>query len=108
MDLADSLKLDDDRRHTIGTIFDRMHAEAVRIGTEIVRLEAELDSAFAEGAISAQELEQLVNGMAGLRGELRYVHLAAHLEVTALLSEHEIHEYQRLRGYVHDQHMHGN
>ena len=100
LELADSLGLDAPRRDSVRAVFDRMHAEAVRLGTGIVAAEAALDSAFAQRRIAAHELSDRLARIASLRGELRYVHLAAHLEVTALLSDHERYEYQRLRGYT--------
>ena len=100
LDLADSLNLDSVRRDAVVEIFERMHDQATRLGEEIVSLEARLDSAFASHKITSSELETRLTQLGALRGELRYVHLGAHLEVTALLSDHEIHEYQRLRGYA--------
>jgi hypothetical protein len=100
LELADSLALDPERRDDIQAAFDRMHADAVRLGKEIVHEEAALDSAFVQARISQHELRERLTRIATLKGKLRYVHLAAHLDVTALLSEHERHEYQRLRGYA--------
>jgi hypothetical protein len=34
-----------------------------------------------------------------VRGELRYVHLAAHLETPEILTPHQVATYNRLRGY---------
>jgi hypothetical protein len=108
LDFADSLALDGERRRAVQTIFDRTHAEAVRLGTSIVGLEASLDSAFATRRITPSALETALTRIASLRGELRYVHLGAHLEVAALLSVAEIREYQCLRGYAagHGEHDH--
>ena len=41
-----------------------------------------------------------------LRSELRMVHLAAHLEVTPILSPEQKQRYAQLRGYGNDHHMH--
>ena len=99
LELADSLGLGTQRRQQIQGAYDRMHAEAVRLGEAIVCAETALDSAFAAHRMSDRDLEQQLARIATLHGELRYAHLSAHLEVTELLSEHERHEYQRLRGY---------
>ena len=100
LELADSLDLDAARRNAVVEIYERMHDHAIRLGQEIVGLEARLDSVFAKREITSSDLATSLTQLGALRGELRYVHLASHLEVTALLSDHEIHEYQRLRGYA--------
>jgi hypothetical protein len=100
LQLADSLILDPVRLDAVREIFQRMQQRAARLGKEIVGLEASLDSSFAERRITSRELGTVLTELGALRGELRYAHLAAHLEVAALMSEHEIHEYQRLRGYA--------
>jgi hypothetical protein len=99
LELADSLGLTPERRQAIQGIFDRMRAQAVRLGDALVGLEASLDSTFAERRVTAMDLQRRLARLAALRGELRYVHLAAHLEVTALLAPEEVKAYQRLRGY---------
>lgn len=102
LELADSLGLDAPRRRQIQAVHDRMHTAAVRLGTAIVGAETTLDSIFAAHQVSDGMLEQHLMRIATLQGELRYVHLSAHLEVTKLLSVHERHEYMRLRGYATD------
>jgi hypothetical protein len=109
LELVDSLGLDTARRDQVQRVFDHMHASAVSLGNQLVAAEASLDSAFANRSISQNTLEENVALVATLRGRLRTVHLAAHLEVTELLSEHELREYQRLRGYGGDHGMdHGS
>ena len=100
LELADSLDLDAARRDAVVEIFEQMRNHAVLLGEEIVGLEARLDSVFAKREITSNDLATRLTQLGVLRGELRYVHIVAHLEVTALLSDHEIHEYQRLRGYA--------
>jgi hypothetical protein len=99
LDMADSLGLSDDRRAVVQQIFDRMHGEAVRLGTAIVAAEAGLDSAFAEHRVAADDLDARLTSIATLKGRLRYVHLDAHLQMLPLLTPEQIHMYQRLRGY---------
>jgi hypothetical protein len=106
LELADSLGLGPTRRALLQGVYDGMHAEAVRLGHAIVAAEASLDSAFAAHRMAAQDLEARLAHIATLQGRLRYVHLFAHLQVTALLSTEEVRAYQRLRGYA-TGHEHG-
>lgn len=98
LDLADSLGLTSAQTRRTQAVFDAMHERAVELGREIVDAEKALDAAFADGA-SARELEALVTDLAGLRGALRWTHLRAHLETAEILTRHQRHEYDRLRGY---------
>jgi hypothetical protein len=99
LDLADSLGLTAERRALVRDVFDHMHGDAVRLGSAIVAAEASLDSAFAMRELTPESLSTRLNGIAALQGQLRYVHLAAHLRVASMLSPDEVRTYQRLRGY---------
>jgi hypothetical protein len=93
--------------------FDRMSAAARPLGVEIVAAERRLDEAFASGAIDPKTLRAETAAIGELQGRLRAVHLAAHLETRALLSQEQIARYDALRGYGggapppgHDHHPH--
>lgn len=50
-----------------------------------------------------------LSDIAQIQSEIRYVHLNAHLEQRALLSNHQVHMYDQLRGYgenTENQHKH--
>lgn len=106
LDLADSLALTPEQRVRIAEIFEKMRSAARRLGGSIVAREAGLDSAFASGTIDRRQVEQSVSELGRLEGELRAVHLAAHVDVTAVLSRQQVLEYGRLRGYAADEHDH--
>lgn len=76
-----------------------MKTKATVLGTEIVKRESALDRQFASGAVTPESLGTLLSEIAALKGELRYVHLLAHLEQRPLLSKHQIRLYDGLRGY---------
>jgi hypothetical protein len=99
LELADSLGLTAEQRSEVEGVFASMHERAQALGREILAGERSLDAAFAERAITEADLSEGVERIARLQGELRVVHLRAHLETRALLSPHQIHEYDRLRGY---------
>ncbi len=81
-------------------IFDEMSGRARRLGEQIVGEEAALEAAFrAGGLLEESEIARRVSRMAVLRGDLRAVHLAAHLETRAVLTPEQITRYNEIRGY---------
>ncbi len=99
LDLAAELDLSDEQRARSAAIFREMHAAAVQLGEKIVAAEASLDRRFAEGTVGAAALEDALRSIGELRARLRFVHLRAHLEQAALLSDEQIDIYKRERGY---------
>jgi len=108
LELADSLALDATQHAEVAAIFDRIRAHAQVLGAAIVAQEQALDSLFAERTITAERLESLLAEIATIQGQLRAVHLAAHLTVLDMLSKLQIQEYQRLRGYAAQRHEHNH
>jgi hypothetical protein len=82
--------------------FEDMAGKARSLGDQIIAEEAALDMAFRAGTIDEKDLHSRVSRIAMLRGELRVVHLRAHLETRALLSAAQINRYKELRGYAGD------
>jgi hypothetical protein len=99
LELADSLRLTASQRTRIDAIRTRMAGEAVRLGEQIVAKEREMDTRFVHAHIDADALRTMTAEIARLQGELRYVHLAAHLETKAILDDGQVQTYDRLRGY---------
>ena len=96
---AKELRLSDEQRQRVQSIFDQMHTRAVALGTEIVDRERALDQQFAKGEITAGDVAAETAKIAALQGQLRSVHLEAHLETKPLLNPHQLTIYQQLRGY---------
>ena len=99
LDMADSLGLDQSQRIATSRVLDEMRERAIELGVEIVAMERSLDSLFVEQDISDARLRVILAALGRLEAELRHAHLSAHLEMTAILTEHQRHEYARLRGY---------
>jgi Spy/CpxP family protein refolding chaperone len=99
LELATPLHLSDPQRAETQKIYDQMRQEAIRLGQLIVAKEQELDRLFAAQLVDAASLRTLVSDIARLQGELRLVHLQAHLDMQRLLSPEQIAAYDRLRGY---------
>jgi Spy/CpxP family protein refolding chaperone len=100
LDLAAQLQLSAEQRAETQQIYDRMHQEAVRLGTLIVDKEQELDQLFTTQAVHSDTLRSLTQQIAQLQGDLRLVHLQAHVEMRQLLSREQIDQYDALRGYT--------
>jgi Spy/CpxP family protein refolding chaperone len=111
LELSEKLQLSTQQISETQAVYDKMHAEAVHLGKEIVESEKKLDELFASGAIDEPQLAALVSEIARLQGELRIIHLRAHWSMKKLLSGSQIAEYDKLRGHGqssdrHQQHHH--
>jgi hypothetical protein len=102
LELAEGLGLTAAQRARVQAAFEGMHAEAVRLGAELVAAEQALDALFAGGAAEPGALRDAVARAARVQGELRAAHLLAHLETRAALSAEQVAAYDRLRGYGED------
>jgi Spy/CpxP family protein refolding chaperone len=99
LDLAKELALTDEQTSRSQAIFNDMQADAAAQGKALVEKEQELDRRFADGSIDAELLKTLLSDIGKLQTQIRYIHLRAHLEQKALLTKHQIHLYDQLRGY---------
>src|SRR5262245_10813891 len=81
-------------------IFDTMKRDAQNVGAQILGEEARLETAFRSATITDPELRAHVVQIAALQGELRTIHLRAHLATRALLSDVQVARYNELRGYT--------
>lgn len=99
LDLATELKLSHEQFTKTQQAYDKMHAEAVRLGKMIVAKEKQLDSLYSTQKISEAQLRTLVGDLAKLQGELRFTHLNAHVEMKKILSPPQVAKYDELRGY---------
>lgn len=99
LDLASQLQLSEAQRSKAQEIYDRMRDEAVRLGRAILSKEEELGNTFKKDEVDSNKLKTLVMEIARLRGELRLVHLLAHLEMKRALSPGQIEKYDELQGY---------
>ena len=76
-----------------------MKERAITLGKQLVEKEQELDRQFANESINEVILNTLLSEIGTLQAKIRYVHLRAHLEQKALLTKHQIHQDEQLRGY---------
>lgn len=98
LELAAELSLTESQIVETQEIQAEMKEAAVRLGREYIARERELDRAFAGGSVTEAQLQSLVDEIVRLHGEIRVVHLRAHIHNRALLSPEQIRRYDELRG----------
>jgi len=99
LDFASKLQLSEVQQSKAQEIYDRMHDKAVRLGRVILDKEEEIDDTFKKDDVDSNRLKTLVMEIVRLRGELRLVHLLAHIEMKRVLSGGQIEKYDELQGY---------
>lgn len=106
LELADELELSEEQTRQTQAAYDAMQAEAVRLGEAIVEGEQRLDAVFARGEAGEETVRGILDEVGQLQVELRYVHLAAHLEMRRVLTPGQVERYAALRGYGAGGHAH--
>jgi len=99
LQLAEQLHLTEAEKADTEQVRDVMLRAATRLGKLIVEKESELDKLFAGRKIDEAQLRSLVGVISNLQGELRTVHLQAHLAMIRVLMSEQINRYAELRGY---------
>ncbi len=102
LELKDELELTAEQVVAIQAIYDEMRSEAIQAGTRFIAAEAALSAAFEDDGLDDASLQEFIEAAASARAELRLVHLSRHLATPALLTEHQIAQYNILRGYADD------
>jgi Spy/CpxP family protein refolding chaperone len=98
--MGDMLKLSSSQKAAITAIVGRMSVSAKALGGQILDRESVLNGQFAKGTITPDLLNQETAEIGRLQGQLRAVHLEAHLETKALLNAEQIAAYNKMRGYA--------
>ena len=101
LEMREELELSAEQAAQTRKAYDLMHAAAVELGRRIVEQERGLDRLFAAHTVEGDELDRLTAEIGRLRGELRAVHLRAHLRMVEILSPGQRHAYVTGRGYHH-------
>lgn len=99
LELAEPLGLSAAQREQTETLFGAMQRDAKALGEQLVAAERDLDRLFAQRLARRETLRPMLERINTLQGELRAVHLEAHLAQRALLDPDQVAHYQRLRGY---------
>jgi Spy/CpxP family protein refolding chaperone len=99
LELADALQLTTDQRRRLTAIQQEMSRRAIALGHQVIAAETQLDHAFASGRADPSAVVQQLAEIGELDGELRAVHILAHMETRALLTPEQVARYDAERGY---------
>lgn len=102
LELRNRIGLTPGQVEAIEAIFTEMQTEARAAGERLIIAEEAIESAFRSGDLNHDTLRTLISAAEGARAELRFIHLARHLETPPLLTSEQIDRYKRLRGYLSD------
>jgi len=94
------LNVTSDQRLQLGRIAADMETQAQLLGEGIVAAEASLDAAFKSGKVDETFIRTTTARIAELQGQLRAVHLMAHLKTRQVLSDQQVVAYNEARGYA--------
>lgn len=101
LDMVDTeMNFTDEQLEQIEEIYKEMRDDAIQLGEQIIDIERELNDSFVDGTVTQKNLEDRVNESAEIYGQLRYVHLSAHLKMMGILTGEQIQLYNDLRGYT--------
>jgi len=105
LELQEKLELNDDQIKQIEAIYEEM-AEKARIkGQEVIDAEVRLNELFGARAASEETVRSMSTQIGWLRGELRSIHFAAHLQASVVLTPEQTVRYTDLR-HGKDKHQH--
>jgi len=99
LEMKEEINLSAKQIRAIEEIYRKMKKEAVPLGFELIELERELNNHFANRTITDGLLHQILQRIAEVHRELRYVHLSTHLKTPDILKSEQIILYNKLRGY---------
>lgn len=97
LEMQDTLRLNDNQLKDIESIYDEMGENARALGLQIIALEEQLHDLFKQGKAKEDDVRQRAAEIGRLRGELRSVHLAAHIQASRVLNRRQIELYTQLR-----------
>lgn len=100
LQMRERLKLTPQQAEQLERITAAMKERAQSLGHQVVDAEARLDRAFASGSADEALVQASAARIGELQGQLRAVHLVAHLQTKALLSREQVVAYNQLRGYT--------
>ena len=102
LEMKEEIDLSAEQIRAIEDIYMKMKQEAVPLGLELIELERELNNHFANRTITNELLRHILQKIAQVYGQLRYVHLSTHLKTPDILKSEQITLYNKLRGYSSD------
>lgn len=101
LEMREELHLTDEQAKDIEAIFDEMSERSRAKGLAIIAEEQKLADLFISRKASQDRVEWLSSLIGTLRGELRAIHLTAHLQAAQVLSRDQCLTYGKLRHAAH-------
>ena len=86
----------------IEILYQEMQQQAIPLGVKLIEYERALNTHFANRTISEELLREMLEKIAKVQEQLRYVHLSTHLKTPDILTAEQIDLYNKLRGYFSD------
>jgi hypothetical protein len=102
LEMKDEIGLNLEQIEQIEILYQTMEKQAIPLGSKLIALESKLNNHFANGTINEKLLRELLEKIAQVYEQLRYVHLSAHLKTPDILTAEQIDLYNKLRGYSSD------
>ncbi len=100
--MKEEISLTSDQVQKIERIYKEMQKQAILLGLELIELERQLNNHFAKRTMADKLLLEMLEKIAQVHKQLRYVHLVTHLKTPNILSLEQIELYNKLRGYASD------
>jgi Spy/CpxP family protein refolding chaperone len=100
LELADTLGLTPTQRRTMETLIATMRRDALVAGEALIAAERDLNSLFASGQADDASVAAQMKKVSHAQGEIRLIHLRAHIPTRASLTTDQVMHYARLRGYA--------
>lgn len=102
LQMKDKINLNANQVRAIDDLYQKMKEAAIPLGLELIELERDLNDYFANRTITSELLGDLLENIAQVHKQLRYVHLSAHLKTPDIITPEQMALYNQLRGYSSD------
>nr|WP_205600980.1 hypothetical protein [Halomonas socia] len=103
LELRDEIPLEEQQVAEVEALFERMREAAIPAGERLIEAERAIEVGFAERSLDEEGLSQRLADAEAARAELRFVHLATHLDTLPILDDDQVARYNQLRGYTNQQ-----
>jgi len=99
LQMQDKISLVGKQQTNTNSEIDGIQNNAIKLGTELIYLEKQLNNAFSNKSINEMKLDQYISEIMNIRAKLRLVHLSTQLQVPNILKQEEVILYSSLRAY---------
>ena len=100
LEMKKEIELTAEQEGKVNALFREMNRKAIELGNTYIEYEKELNLRFAQRNIDEKVLKELLEKISETYKALRYTHLSAHLKSSNILTEEQINNYNKLRGYA--------